>query len=102
MSIDCQLQVDCSTMPFVRDKVPVFCEKRTEVYNGEYVTTRGCSIDYRWEDVQGYRDRLGGDVPCIRRKGKETCLCSNNECNSSVRWLGSGSLLAGLVILMLR
>ena len=78
-------QVDCSTLSFVRDKVPVFCEKRTEVFNGEYVTTRGCSVDYRWEDVQGYRDISGGQVPCIRRKGKETCLCSNDRCNSSAR-----------------
>ena len=79
------VQVDCSTLSFVRDKVPVFCEKRTEVYNGEYVTTRGCSVDYRWEDVQGYRDISGGQVPCIRRKGKETCLCSNDRCNSGSR-----------------
>ena len=46
----------------MRDKVPVFCEKRTEVFNGEYVTTRGCSVDYRWEDVQGYRDISGEEV----------------------------------------
>ena len=59
------LQIDCSTLPFVRDKVPVFCEKRTEVFNGEYVTTRGCSVDYRWEDVQGYRDISGEEVVAI-------------------------------------
>ena len=58
-------QIDCSTLPFVRDKVPVFCEKRTEVFNGEYVTTRGCSVDYRWEDVQGYRDISGEEVVAI-------------------------------------
>ena len=44
-------QVDCSTLSFVRDKVPVFCEKRTEVFNGEYVTTRGCSVDYRYTAI---------------------------------------------------
>ena len=89
------VQVDCSTLSFVRDKVPVFCEKRTEVYNGEYVTTRGCSVDYRWEDVQGYRDIAGGQVPCIRRKGKETCLCSNDRCNSGTR--EGITLMAGVV-----
>ena len=60
--LTCNPQVDCSTLSFVRDKVPVFCEKRTEVFNGEYVTTRGCSVDYRWEDVQGYRDISGEEV----------------------------------------
>ena len=34
----------------------VFCEKRTEVVDNTYVTTRGCSVDYRWEDVRGYQD----------------------------------------------
>lgn len=75
--------VDCDTKPFVRDKSPVFCEKRTEIINGEYVITRGCSVDYRWEDVQGYRDVIGGQVPCIRRRNKETCLCSDHECNGA-------------------
>ena len=51
--------------------------------DGSYVTTRGCSLDFRWEDVQGYRDIAGGRVPCIRRKGKETCLCSGDACNST-------------------
>ena len=85
--------VDCSKMSFVRDKEPVFCEKKTEVYDGQYITTRGCSVEFRWEDVQGYRDVSGGQVPCIRRKGKETCLCSNDWCNSSVRAAAGWSLL---------
>ena len=41
-------QVDCSTLSFVRDKMPVFCEKRTEVFNGDHMTTRGYSVDYRY------------------------------------------------------
>ena len=41
-------QVDCSTLSFVRDKVPVFCEKRTEVFNGDHMTTRGYSVYYRY------------------------------------------------------
>jgi len=79
------VQIDCDTAPWVRDKVPVFCEKRTEVVDNVYVTTRGCSIDYRWEDVRGYQDIRGGQVPCIRRKGKETCLCTNDRCNKGER-----------------
>ena len=67
------MQIDCDTAPWVRDKVPVFCEKRTEVVDNTCVTTRGCSVDYRWEDVRGYQDIRGGQVPCTRRKGKETC-----------------------------
>ena len=50
------MQIDSDTAPWVRDKVPVFCEKRTEVVDNTYVTTRGCSVDYRWEDVRGYQD----------------------------------------------
>ena len=41
------VQIDCDTAPWVRDKVPVFCEKRTEVVDNTCVTTRGCSVDYR-------------------------------------------------------
>ena len=79
------LQVDCSSAIYARDKPPVFCQKRTEVVDGSYVTTRGCTVDFRWEDVQGYRDIVGGRVPCIRRSGKETCLCSTDGCNSATR-----------------
>ena len=49
--------------------------------DGVYVTTRGCSVDYRWEDVRGYQQVRGGEVPCIRRAGKETCLCTTDRCN---------------------
>ena len=38
----------CDTASLVRYKVPVFCEKRTEVVDNTYVTTRSCSVDYRW------------------------------------------------------
>jgi hypothetical protein len=34
----------------VREKKPVFCEKRTEIVDGVYVTTRGCSIDFRYTE----------------------------------------------------
>ena len=80
----------------------MFCEKRTQVVDGSYVTTRGCSVDFRWEDVQGYRDIAGGRVPCIRRKGKETCLCSGDACNSVGLLGGSAvSLMAALVLVKL-
>ena len=63
----------------------MFCTKKTEVIDGIYVVTRGCSIDYRWEDVQSYRDVSGGHIPCIRRGSKETCLCTGDWCNSASR-----------------
>ena len=84
---------------FVRDKPPVFCEKRTQVVDGSYVTTRGCSLDFRWEDVQGYRDIAGGRVPCIRRRGKETCLCSDDACNSARLVRVSAVSLLSIVLL---
>jgi len=93
------IQVDCSTASWVRDKVPVFCEKSTEVVDGVYVTTRGCSIDYRWEDVRDYQDIRGGQVPCVRRKGKETCLCTNDRCNSGPRNLSVMGIVALMVSL---
>lgn len=77
------VQVNCDTAAWVREKKPVFCEKRTEIVDGVYVTTRGCSIDYRWEDVASYVDHRGGHLPCIRRGRKETCLCTNDRCNSA-------------------
>ena len=78
----------------------MFCEKRTQVVDGSYVTTRGCSLDFRWEDVQGYRDIAGGRVPCIRRKGKETCLCSGDACNSAGLLSVSAVTLAALLVLV--
>ena len=68
--------------------------------DGSYVTTRGCSLDFRWEDVQGYRDIAGGRVPCIRRKGKETCLCSGDACNSAGLLSVSAVTLAALLVLV--
>ena len=68
--------------------------------DGSYVTTRGCSLDFRWEDVQGYRDIAGGRVPCIRRKGKETCLCETDRCNSGARaGLTIIAALAGMMLI---
>ena len=44
----------------------------------------------------------GGQVPCIRRSGKETCLCSSDRCNAGVSWsLGGAALLALLSTLLL-
>ncbi|XP_023343945.1 protein quiver isoform X2 [Eurytemora carolleeae] len=77
------VQMNCDQASWVREKNPVFCEKRTEVVDGVYVTTRGCSIDFKWEDVQEYADHRGGRIPCIRRGRKETCLCTEDRCNSS-------------------
>ena len=90
-------QIDCSTLPFVRDKVPVFCEKRTEVFNGEYVTTRGCSVDYRWEDVQGYRDISGEEMVMmfnIHFVCSRLLIISNNTipCCQGARCPASGGL----------
>lgn len=77
------VQINCDTAPWVREKKPVFCEKRTEIVDGVYVTTRGCSVDYRYEDIQQYIDHRGGHIPCIRRGRKETCLCAYDNCNSA-------------------
>ena len=41
------LQENCDTADWVRETKPVFCEKKTELVEGRYVTTRGCSLDYR-------------------------------------------------------
>ena len=48
-------RVNCDFEPYVRDRKPVFCEKTTELIDGVYVTTRGCST-YQWEDVDTYID----------------------------------------------
>ena len=48
-----------------------------------------------WEDVKGYQDVRDGHVPCIRRGRKETCLCSNERCNSA-----RGVRAGGLVVLV--
>ena len=47
----------------------------------------------RWEDVQGYRDVIGGQVPCIRRRNKETCLCSDRECNGACSFTNPALLI---------
>eukprot|EP00088_Acartia_fossae_P071321 TRINITY_DN9765_c0_g1_i6.p1 TRINITY_DN9765_c0_g1~~TRINITY_DN9765_c0_g1_i6.p1 ORF type:complete len:155 (-),score=16.23 TRINITY_DN9765_c0_g1_i6:1035-1499(-) len=77
------VQINCDSASWVRENKPVFCEKRTEIVDGVYVTTRGCSIDFRWEDIQQYADHRGGHIPCIRRGRKETCLCTNDRCNTA-------------------
>jgi len=77
------IQVNCDMEPFVRDKKPVFCEKVTELLDGVYVTTRGCS-QYQWEDVAHILDHRNQHMQCTRRGFVERCLCTNNSCNSAL------------------
>jgi len=74
---------NCDFEPWVRGPpYPVFCEKRTDIVDGQYITTRGCSQE-TWEDIKGYQSVRDGHIPCIRRGRKETCLCSEDSCNSA-------------------
>merc|ERR1712110_483530 len=76
------IQVNCDYEPFVRDRKPVFCEKSTELIDGVYVTTRGCSTK-QWEDVDVYFDHRNQDLRCFRRGTLEQCLCSTDSCNGA-------------------
>ena len=77
------VQKNCDFEPWVRGPpYPVFCEKRTDIVDGQYITTRGCSQE-TWEDIKGYQSVRDGHIPCIRRGRKETCLCSDDSCNSA-------------------
>merc|ERR1712110_107934 len=76
------IQVNCDYEPFVRDRKPVFCEKSTELIDGVYVTTRGCSTK-QWEDVDVYFDHRNQDLRCFRRGTLEQCLCSADSCNGA-------------------
>merc|ERR1719422_1235527 len=65
---------NCDFEPWVRGPpYPVFCEKRTDIVDGQYITTRRCSQE-TWEDIKGYQSVRDGHIPCIRRGRKETCL----------------------------
>ena len=66
-------QVNCDYEPYVRDQKPVFCEKTTELIDGVYVTTRGCST-YQWEDVDSYLDhRNQVNSYNLMLRGLQTC-----------------------------
>ena len=66
----------------MRDRKPVFCEKTTELVDGVYVTTRGCSTK-QWEDVDLYMDHRNQDLRCFRRNSIEQCLCARHNCNAA-------------------
>ncbi|TRY67913.1 hypothetical protein TCAL_08480 [Tigriopus californicus] len=76
------IQINCDFEHFVRDRKPVFCEKTTELIDGVYVTTRGCSTR-QWEDVDLYVDHRNQDLRCFRRGSVEHCLCSTDSCNGA-------------------
>jgi hypothetical protein len=59
--------VNCDYEPYVRERKPVFCEKTTELIDGVYVTTRGCST-YQVEDVDSYLDHR--NQVCLEGKTK--------------------------------
>merc|ERR1711997_143003 len=58
--------VNCDFESFVRDKKPVFCEKTTDLIDGVYVTTRGCSTQFQWEDVDEFIDHRPQPMRCFR------------------------------------
>merc|ERR1712018_312443 len=91
-------QINCDYEPFAREKKPVFCEKVTDLIDGVYVTTRGCS-NYQWEDVDGILDHRNRHIRCIRRGLLERCLCQYDGCNSTSQM--SISLTAIFINLML-
>lgn len=78
------VQVNCDFEHFVRDKKPVFCEKTTDLIDGVYVTTRGCS-SFQWEDVDSHIDHRNAPMRCFRRGLLERCLCQYDGCNSAHR-----------------
>eukprot|EP00095_Tigriopus_kingsejongensis_P010663 maker-scaffold799_size95547-snap-gene-0.10 protein:Tk10663 transcript:maker-scaffold799_size95547-snap-gene-0.10-mRNA-1 annotation:"GE12564" len=97
------IQINCDFEHFVRDRKPVFCEKTTELIDGVYVTTRGCSTRH-WEDVDLYMDHRNQDLRCFRRGSVEHCLCSTDSCNGANHSLHtdlSMSFLAVLSVLIL-
>lgn len=86
------ISVLCDLEPYVRDRNPVFCEKVTELVNGVYVTTRGCSTK-QWEDLQGIIDHRGQNIRCIRNRLSESCFCTGDNCNSAITTRLSFSML---------
>ena len=76
--------VNCDLEPFVRERKPVFCEKTTDLINGVYVTTRGCSTNFQWEDVDEFMDNRHQPLRCFRRGLLERCLCAQKGCNGAI------------------
>lgn len=74
------VQVNCDFEPFVRDKKPVFCEKTTDLIDGVYVTTRGCS-NFQWEDIDEFIDHRNQPIRCFRKGLLERCFCQYDGCN---------------------
>merc|ERR1711902_282009 len=93
------IQVNCDYESFVRDRKPVFCEKTTELVDGVYVTTRGCSSK-QWEDVDLYMDHRNQDLRCFRRKSVEQCLCARDSCNGAIKSQNTSILLVVAVCLI--
>jgi len=77
------VQVNCDHESFVRDRKPVFCEKTTDLIDGVYVTTRGCSTNFQWEDVDQHIDHHNQPMRCFRRGLLERCLCQYDGCNTA-------------------
>ena len=75
--------VNCDFESFVRHRKPVFCEKTTDLIDGVYVTTRGCSTNFQWEDVDEFIDHRDQPMRCFRRGLLERCLCSHQGCNGA-------------------
>lgn len=94
------ISVNCDYEAYVRDRNPVFCEKITELVNGVYVTTRGCSTK-QWEDLQGIIDHRGQNMRCIRNRLLESCFCTTDNCNSAVPKENSINLLYCSLMLLL-
>lgn len=96
------ISVLCDLEPYVRDRNPVFCEKVTELVNGVYVTTRGCSTK-QWEDLQGIIDHRGQNMRCIRNRLLESCYCTGDNCNTAIRIITSSFplLFSSLSMLLL-
>jgi len=94
------ISVNCDYESYVRDRNPVFCEKITELVNGVYITTRGCSTK-QWEDLQGIIDHRGQNMRCIRNRLLESCFCTTTNCNAAVSMQISINVLYFALLLQL-
>lgn len=90
---------NCDNEQFARDRKPVFCEKVTELIDGVYVTTRGCSTR-KWEDIDKYVDIRNQEMRCIRRGRVETCLCTTDQCNHSFQIKSSWIMNVSILLLL--
>jgi len=93
--------VNCDFEPFVRDRKPVFCEKTTDLIDGVYVTTRGCSTNFQWEDVDEFIDHRDQPLRCFRRGLLERCLCTHQGCNSAMTLTNKSQNGATFICLLL-